>query len=76
MTCTNVGPARPDFPAARFNYSPAFLKWALQPPGFMPDWLLGVRVKVRHSPMHRAVNGVYVFGILASTLCWRQGALL
>lgn len=29
----------------RFNYSPAFLRWALQPPGFHTDWIIGVRVK-------------------------------
>ncbi|KAI8466323.1 MAG: N-myristoyl transferase [Monoraphidium minutum] len=29
----------------RFNYSPAFLQWALQPPGFRRDWHVGVRVK-------------------------------
>lgn len=29
----------------RFCYSSAFLRWALQPPGYTQDWLLGVRVK-------------------------------
>lgn len=29
----------------RFSYSPAFLKWALQPPGYRVDWHVGVRVK-------------------------------
>jgi glycylpeptide N-tetradecanoyltransferase len=29
----------------RFNYSPAFLQWALQPPGYERDWHVGVRVK-------------------------------
>uniref|UniRef100_A0A7S0VEK5 Glycylpeptide N-tetradecanoyltransferase n=1 Tax=Polytomella parva TaxID=51329 RepID=A0A7S0VEK5_9CHLO len=29
----------------RFSYAPRFLKWALQPPGYEPDWLIGVRVK-------------------------------
>eukprot|EP00210_Caulerpa_lentillifera_P004810 g4592.t1 len=28
----------------RFDYSPGFLKWALLPPGFQLDWLVGVRV--------------------------------
>ena len=27
----------------RFDYSIDFLKWALTPPGFNPDWLIGVR---------------------------------
>src|SRR4051812_12120199 len=29
----------------RFNYSPAFLRWCLQAPGYKMDWLVGVRVK-------------------------------
>lgn len=29
----------------RFDYSAEFLKWALQPPGWKPQWLAGVRVK-------------------------------
>jgi len=28
----------------RFDYSPAFLRWALSPPGFKPEWHVGVRV--------------------------------
>uniref|UniRef100_A0A6M2DF50 Glycylpeptide N-tetradecanoyltransferase n=1 Tax=Xenopsylla cheopis TaxID=163159 RepID=A0A6M2DF50_XENCH len=28
----------------RFDYQPAFLKWALQPPGWRKDWHCGVRV--------------------------------
>ena len=28
----------------RFNYSQEFLQWALQPPGYQADWVLGVRV--------------------------------
>jgi glycylpeptide N-tetradecanoyltransferase len=31
----------------RFNYSPEFLAWALQPPGYRSDWHVGVRVKGR-----------------------------
>ena len=30
--------------ACRFNYSQQFLQWALQPPGYQEDWVLGVRV--------------------------------
>ena len=30
--------------ARRFKYSQEFLQWALQPPGYQPDWVLGVRV--------------------------------
>ena len=29
----------------RFDYSKAFLAWALQPPGFVPDWHVGVRAR-------------------------------
>lgn len=29
----------------RFDYSREFLAWALRPPGYVPDWHLGVRVK-------------------------------
>jgi len=29
----------------RFAYSPEFLDWALHPPGWRPEWLLGVRVE-------------------------------
>jgi len=28
----------------RFDYSPAFLRWALSPPGYKPEWHVGVRV--------------------------------
>ena len=28
----------------RFDYSPAFLRWALSPPRFKPEWHVGVRV--------------------------------
>lgn len=29
----------------RFDYSQDFLRWALKPPGFRPEWHLGVRVQ-------------------------------
>ncbi|XP_044729600.1 glycylpeptide N-tetradecanoyltransferase [Chrysoperla carnea] len=29
----------------RFDYPPTFLKWALQPPGWLKDWHCGVRVE-------------------------------
>lgn len=29
----------------RFDYSVQFLRWALQPPGYFPDWHIGVRAK-------------------------------
>jgi len=27
----------------RFDYSIDFLRWALNPPGYNPDWIIGVR---------------------------------
>lgn len=27
----------------RFDYSREFIRWALTPPGFRPDWLVGIR---------------------------------
>ena len=27
----------------RFDYSIPFLRWALLPPGYKPEWLIGVR---------------------------------
>ena len=32
------------FPWRRFKYSKAFLQWALQGPGFVAEWHVGVRV--------------------------------
>lgn len=29
----------------RFKYTSEFLQWALQPPGYKPEWHVGVRVK-------------------------------
>jgi len=29
----------------RFDYSKDFLKWSLTPPGYFPEWIIGVRVK-------------------------------
>merc|ERR1712203_477765 len=28
----------------RFDYSPEFLRWALQPPGYLKEWHTGVRI--------------------------------
>jgi glycylpeptide N-tetradecanoyltransferase len=27
----------------RFDYSRGFLRWALTPPGYRPEWLVGIR---------------------------------
>ena len=32
----------------RFDYSVAFLRWALQPPGTRTEWMVGVRVAQTH----------------------------
>lgn len=29
----------------RFNYTAEFLNWALKPPGWVPQWHIGVRVR-------------------------------
>ncbi len=29
----------------RFRYTPAFIRWALTPPGYHKEWILGLRVK-------------------------------
>jgi len=29
----------------RFDYSKDFLRWSLNPPGFYPEWIIGVRVQ-------------------------------
>ncbi|GAA5911604.1 glycylpeptide N-tetradecanoyltransferase NMT1 [Sporobolomyces salmoneus] len=29
----------------RFDYSPEFIEWALKPPGYVPDWHVGIRVR-------------------------------
>ncbi|GAA5878437.1 hypothetical protein JCM1840_002586 [Sporobolomyces johnsonii] len=28
----------------RFDYAPEFIEWALKPPGYVPDWHVGIRV--------------------------------
>lgn len=32
----------------RFDYSTTFLKWALTPPGYHKDWLVGIRDTKKH----------------------------
>lgn len=61
----------------RFNYSPAFLKWALLPPGYKTDWLVGVRVKANKKlvgfisaiPAHMKVNDSAVSMVEINFLC-------
>lgn len=32
----------------RFRYTPQFIKWALSPPNFIKDWIVGMRVKANN----------------------------
>lgn len=41
----------------RFNYSVAFLQWALSPPGYFPDWILGVR-NTKNGKLLGSITGV------------------
>jgi len=43
----------------RFDYSPAFLKWAMCPPGWKEDWLLGV-VDSRNGKLFAFISAVPV----------------
>eukprot|EP00877_Chromochloris_zofingiensis_P010082 jgi/Chrzof1/5327/Cz15g22080.t1 len=61
----------------RFNYSPEFLKWALQPPGFKEEWHTGVRVIASQKlvafisaiPATVSVNGTHVQMVEINFLC-------
>uniref|UniRef100_A0A7S0WW22 Glycylpeptide N-tetradecanoyltransferase n=1 Tax=Chlamydomonas leiostraca TaxID=1034604 RepID=A0A7S0WW22_9CHLO len=61
----------------RFCYSAAFLRWALQPPGYVLDWLVGVRVVksrklvgfISAIPAHVRVNGKVVRMVEINFLC-------
>lgn len=44
MTGAASSPNQDGASVCRFNYSQEFLQWALQPPGYQEDWVLGVRV--------------------------------
>jgi hypothetical protein len=48
----------------RFNYSPEFLQWALQPPGYQRDWHVGIRVKSNTGAPGKLV--AFISGIPAS----------
>jgi len=39
----------------RFDYSPAFLLWALMPPGYLPEWHVGVRWKGKKGNKNKLV---------------------
>jgi|EP00505_MAST-04D_sp_SCG-Rhode-Island_P003098 glycylpeptide N-tetradecanoyltransferase len=43
----------------RFDYSREFLKWALQPPGYFPDWHVGVR-QSNNGALRALITGIPV----------------
>jgi glycylpeptide N-tetradecanoyltransferase len=61
----------------RFDYSVQFLRWALQPPGYFPDWHIGVRAKASKKlvafitgiPARVHVHGKLVFMAEINFLC-------
>lgn len=42
----------------RFDYSKDFLQWALKPPGFFPDWHVGVRVSTGSKKLVGFITGI------------------
>ena len=59
----------------RFDYSIDFLRWALNPPGYIPDWVIGVRAKnkltgfITAIPVSLVVNGVSIQMAEVNFLC-------
>lgn len=61
----------------RFSYSPAFLSWALQPPGHRSDWHVGVRVRgsgrlvafISAIPATILANGTRIRAVEINFLC-------
>ena len=43
----------------RFDYSIDFLKWALNPPGFVPEWIVGVR-DTQKKNLYACITGIPV----------------
>lgn len=65
-----------DDAAFRFKYSAEFLLWALTPPGYFPDWLVGVRNKagklqacITGVPAHMSIHGKEVLVCEINFLC-------
>jgi len=48
----------------RFDYSPAFLRWALMPPGYLPEWHVGVRWKGKKGDKNKLVG--FITGVPAN----------
>jgi len=61
----------------RFDYSTTFLKWALNPPGFYPEWIVGIRDKAKGTlyafisgiPVHMTIQGKPVLMAEINFLC-------
>lgn len=61
----------------RFDYSTAFLRWALTPPGYKKEWLFGVRGGAKNKlygfisgiPVHMKVRGKEVLMAEINFLC-------
>eukprot|EP00826_Nyctotherus_ovalis_P027950 TRINITY_DN2193_c0_g1_i1.p1 TRINITY_DN2193_c0_g1~~TRINITY_DN2193_c0_g1_i1.p1 ORF type:complete len:216 (-),score=79.64 TRINITY_DN2193_c0_g1_i1:718-1365(-) len=61
----------------RFRYTPNFLRWALTPPDYYKDWILGVRIKANKKlvgfisgiPLKVSVKGVPIVMAEIDFLC-------
>lgn len=60
----------------RFDYSIPFLRWALNPPGYNPDWIVAVKASngnlyafITAIPVHMVVNGADVKMAEVNFLC-------
>ena len=61
----------------RFKYSQEFLQWALQPPGYQTDWVVGVRVAgsrklvafITAVPAHLRASGTMLSLVEINFLC-------
>ena len=43
----------------RFEYSHEFLRWALNPPGYYPDWIVGIREEEKNI-LYAFISGIPV----------------
>ena len=61
----------------RFDYSIPFLRWALNPPGFYPEWIIAVKATANNKlyafitaiPVHMVVNGIDIKMAEVNFLC-------
>lgn len=49
----------------RFDYSPEFLRWALTPPHYVPEWHFGVRVKANGKVLGHSAVAWYRYMLLS-----------